>query len=58
MSQPSETEIQNAVEYALRVHPVCEELEGEDGSWMAEIYHAEPLMPFVMCLLRELKVIS
>ncbi|MCH6203399.1 MULTISPECIES: hypothetical protein [Brucella] len=58
MSQPSETEIFNAIEYAMRCHPVEEEHEGEDGAWTAEIYDATSLTPFVMCLLRELKVIS
>lgn len=58
MREPSETEIFNAIEYAMRCHPVEEEHEGEEGAWTAEIYYADSLTPFVMCLLRELKVIS
>jgi len=57
MTPPSETEILNAIEYAMRCHPVEEENEGEGGAWTAEIYEAASLTPFVMCLLRELKVI-
>jgi hypothetical protein len=58
MTSPSETEIMNAIEYAMRCHPVEEKSEGEDGAWTDGIYEAASLRPFVMCLLRELKVIS
>lgn len=58
MTSPSETEIMNAIRYAMRCHPVEEENEGEGGAWTTEIYDAASLKPFVMCQLRELKVIS
>jgi hypothetical protein len=58
MSQPSETEIQNAIEYAMRHEGVTEIVPSEDGEYEVEIYEASSLTPFVMCLLRELKVIS
>ncbi|GAA5664932.1 hypothetical protein L614_002400000040 [Ochrobactrum sp. J50] len=58
MSQPSETEIQNAIEYAMRREGVTEIVPSEDGEYEVEIYEASSLTPFVMCLLRELKVIS
>lgn len=57
MKQPSETEIMNAIDYALRREAIEEVLYGEEGEWTVEINDPNVLKPFVMCLLRELQVI-
>gem|GEM_PF-1117604 len=54
---PSEIEVFNAIEYALRREGVTEIAWAEDGEYEVEIYDANNLKPFVLCLLRELKVI-
>lgn len=56
--QPKETEIRNAVEYALRHERVYETAGAEDGEYEAEIHDPDSLMPFAMALLRELKIIK
>jgi len=53
-----EPTIFNAIEYALRHEGVTEIAFSEDGEYEVEIHEASSLMPFVMCLLRELEVIS
>ncbi|WP_158001277.1 hypothetical protein [Brucella inopinata] len=57
MSRPTDTEIRTAIEYALRRHPLEEEVEGDEGSYVNEITDAETLVPFANCLLAELGVI-
>ncbi|QMV27904.1 hypothetical protein GRI33_13205 [Brucella sp. BO3] len=57
MSRPTDTEIRTAIEYALRHHPLEEEVEGDEGSYVNEITDVETLLPFVNCLLSELGVI-
>ncbi len=58
MAQPTETTIFNAIEYAMRREPVTEIAAYEDGDFEVEIYDANSLLPFVMCVLRELGVIK
>lgn len=53
-----EPTIFNAIAYALRHEGVTEVAFSEDGEYEIEIHEASSLMPFVKCLLRELKVIS
>ncbi len=54
----TETTIFNAIEYAMRHEPVTGWSEDETGDYPVEIADPHSLQPFVMCLLRELEVIS
>lgn len=54
----AEIDVFNAIEYAMRHEPVTETACGEGGEYEVEIYEASSLQPFVMCLLRELGVLS
>lgn len=54
----TETAIFNAIEYALRHEPVVVFCEDEAGYYDVEADDPHFLQPFVMCLLRELEVIS
>lgn len=56
LNQQTETTVINAIEYALRHEPVTETSADEGGEYEVEIYEASSLLPFVMCLLRELGV--
>ncbi|HWD14307.1 MAG TPA: hypothetical protein VG519_13235 [Pseudochrobactrum sp.] len=58
MGQPTETTIFNAIEYAMRREPVTEVGGDEGGEYEVEIYDANSLLPFVMCVLRELGFIE
>ncbi len=56
-SRPSDVDIRNAIDYALRRHPVEESADSDEGECVMQITDPEALTPFVMCLLEELKVI-
>lgn len=54
----TETAAFNAIEYAMRREPVTEVGVDEGGEYEVEIYDANSLLPFVMCVLRELGLIE
>lgn len=56
MTAPTENTVFNAVEYAMRHEPVDEWGSDEMGEFKFTIEDPHSLMPFVMCLLRELGV--
>lgn len=58
MKQPNEMDVFNAIEYALRRNGVTETAADEGGEYEVEIYDANSLLPFVLCVLRELGVIK
>lgn len=58
MKQPTEMDVFNAIEYAMRREPVTEVGVDESGEYEVEIYDANSLLPFVLCVLRELGVIK
>lgn len=56
--EPNQSEIRYAIDYALRSEVITATVhDGCDGWEEVEVTHPD-LEPFVMCLLRELKVIS
>ena len=55
--KPSDVDIRNAIDYALRRCPIEESAEGDEGESVMEITDPATLTPFVMCLLEELGVI-
>ncbi|MCV9910203.1 hypothetical protein OIV19_21650 [Brucella sp. HL-2] len=57
MSRLTDVDIRNAIDYALRRNPIEESADGEEGECTMEITDPATLLPFVMCLLEELKVI-
>ena len=57
MSRPSDVDIRNAIDYALRRHPVKESADGEEGESVMTITDPNTLTPFVICLLEELGIL-
>lgn len=57
VTRPSDVDIRNAIDYALRRHPVEESADSDEGECVMQITDPNALTPFVMCLLEELKVL-
>lgn len=57
MNKPSDVDIRNAIDYALRRCPIEESAEDDDGEFVMEITDPATVTPFVMCLLEEPGVI-
>ncbi len=57
MNKPSDVDIRNAIDYALRRCPIEETAEGDEGDFVMEITDPATVTPFVICLLEELGVI-
>lgn len=52
-----ETDIDNAIRYALNHAPIIEVQPSEEGDYEVEIYEPEAVKPFVLALLSDLGVI-
>lgn len=54
----SDSEIDSTIRYALNHAPIREIQPSEEGDYEVEIFDADAVKPFVMAVLRDLKVIE